>query len=123
MLYTMLTQSSKFQSPSRLGSKARPNIVPSWSQHGPDMVPKSRHSIEMLLRPYLPSLENFRALAGLKGKLGQTWFKIVQNGPNMAPTWPQHGLNIAQVIQHSIGLLKDFSQILKHFKQVEAKIQ
>jgi len=42
------------------------------SQHGPDMVPKSRHSIQILLRPYLPSLENFRALVGLEVKLGQT---------------------------------------------------
>ena len=50
-------------------------------------------TIEMLLRPYSPSLENFRALAGPKGKLGQTWSKIVQNGPKMAP-----------VIQHSVGL-------------------
>ena len=58
------------------------------SQHGPDMVPKSRHSIQMLVRPYLPSLENFRALVGLEVKLGQTWFKIVQNSQNMALTWP-----------------------------------
>ena len=84
MLYTILTKSSKFQSPSWSGTKYTKTL----SKHGPDMVPKSRHSIEMLLKPYLPSLENFRALAGLKGKLGQTWPKILQNGPNMAPTWP-----------------------------------
>ena len=93
------------------------------SQHGPEMVPKSRHSIDMVLRPYLTSLENFRAPAGLEVKLGQTWSKMVQNGPNMAPTWPQHGPNMAPVIQHSVGLSQDLSQILKHFKQVEAKIQ
>ena len=66
ILYTILTQSSKFQSPSWLGNKARPNMVPKWSQYDPDMVPKSTHSIEMFLRPYLPSLENFRALADLE---------------------------------------------------------
>ena len=46
-------------------------------------------TIEMLLRPYLPSLENLRALAGLKGMLGQTWSPIVQNGLDMALTLPQ----------------------------------
>ena len=30
MLYTMLTQSSKFQNPSWSASKARPNVVPTW---------------------------------------------------------------------------------------------
>ena len=35
----------------------------------------------------------------------------------------RHGLNIAPVIQHSVGLSQDFSQILKHLKQVEANIQ
>ena len=46
MLYNMLTQSSNFQSLRWSGSKAGPNMVS-------DMVPKSRHSIEMFLRPYL----------------------------------------------------------------------
>ena len=36
-----------------------------WSQHGPDMVPKNRHSIEMDLRQFRFSVENFIALAGL----------------------------------------------------------
>ena len=49
-----------------------------WSQHGPDMVPKNRHSIEMVLRPFGFSVENFSALAGLEVKLGQTWS---QHGP------------------------------------------
>ena len=44
-----------------------------WSQHGPDMVPKNRHSIEMVLRPFGFSVENFSALAVLGVKLGQTW--------------------------------------------------
>ena len=70
----------------RVGSKARPNMEPTWSKYGPDMVPKSRHSIKMFLRPYLPFLENFRALAGLEVKLGQTWSK---HGTNMALTWSQ----------------------------------
>merc|ERR1711954_560740 len=70
------------------------NIGQALSQHGPDMVLKSRHFIEMLLRPYLPGLENFRALASLKGKLGQTWSKIVQNCPNIA----RHGPNMAKVL-------------------------
>ena len=42
--------------------------------------------------------------------------------PN-CPKWPSYGLNIAPVIQHSVGLSQDFSQILKHLKQVEARIQ
>ena len=48
------------------------------SQHGPDMVPKNRHSIEMVLRPFGFSVETFSALAGLEVKLGQTWS---QHGP------------------------------------------
>ena len=61
-------------------------------QHGPDMVPKSRHSIAMILRPYLPSLENFRALVGLEVKLGKIWSK---HGVNMDLTWP-HKFNDTQ---------------------------
>ena len=76
----MLIQSSKLHNSSWYGSNVKPNMVPIWSKHGPDMVPKSRHSIDMFLRPYLTSLENFRALAALEVKLGQTWSK-------MAPTW------------------------------------
>ena len=49
-----------------------------WSHHGPYMVPKNRHSMEMGLRPFRFSVENFMALAGLEVKLGQTWF---QQGP------------------------------------------
>ena len=62
--------------------------------------------------------------------MAKTW---LQHGPNfakhgprlsiMAQTLPQHGPNMAPVIQHSVGLSQDFSQIFKHFKQVEAKIQ
>ena len=48
------------------------------SEHGPDMVPKNTHSIEMVLRPCRFSVENFSALAGLEVKLGQTWS---QHGP------------------------------------------
>ena len=44
-----------------------------WSEHGPDMVPKNRHSIDMGLRQFRFSVENFSALAGLEVKLGQTW--------------------------------------------------
>ena len=51
-----------------------------WSQHGPNMVPKKRLSIEMVLRPFGFSVENFSALAGLKLKLGQEWS---QHGPDM----------------------------------------
>ena len=53
-----------------------------WSQHGPDMVPKNRHSIEMFLGPFGFSVKNFSALAGLEVKLGQTWS---QHGPDMVP--------------------------------------
>ena len=49
-----------------------------WSEHGPDMVPKNKHSIDMGLRQFRFSVENFMALAGLEVKLGQTWF---QQGP------------------------------------------
>ena len=51
-----------------------------WSKHGPDMVPKNRHSMEMGLRPFRFSAENFSVLAGLEVKLGQTWS---QHGPDM----------------------------------------
>ena len=37
-----------------------------WSKHGPDMVPKIRHSIDNHLRPCWLSLENIRALASLE---------------------------------------------------------
>jgi len=46
------------------------------------MVQKNRHSIEMGLRPFRFSVENFSALAGWEVKLGQTWS---QHGPNMVP--------------------------------------
>ena len=88
-------------------AKHCPNMALIWSQ--------KVDTIEMLQRPYLPSLKNLRALAGLKGMLGP----MVPN----CPKWPRHGLNIAPVIQHSVGLSQDFSQILKHLKQVEANIQ
>ena len=57
-----------------------------WSQHGPDMVPKNRHSIKMVLRPCRFSVENFSDLAGLEVKLGQTWS---QQGQNTALKWSQ----------------------------------
>ena len=34
-------------------SKAIPNMVPTWSKHGPGMVPKSRHSIDIILKTTL----------------------------------------------------------------------
>ena len=46
------------------------------------MVPKNLHSIEMVLRPFGFSVENFSALAGLEVKLGQTWSK---HGHDMVP--------------------------------------
>ena len=55
-------------------------MAPTWSKHGPDMVLKSRHSVDIGLRPCLLSLEKFSALAGLEVKLGQTWS---ENGPDM----------------------------------------
>ena len=74
----MLTQPWKLQCSSWSGSKARPNMVPTWAWHGP----KNRNSKEMGLRPCRSSVENFRALAGLEVKLGQSWSK---NGPYMVP--------------------------------------
>ena len=62
------------------------------AKHCPNMaliLSQKVDTIEMLLRPYLPSLKNLRALAGLKGMLGQTWSQIVQNGLDMALTLPQ----------------------------------
>ena len=53
-----------------------------WSEHGPDMVPKNKHSIEIVLRPFSVSVKNFSALAGLEVKLGQTWS---QHGFDMVP--------------------------------------
>ena len=48
-----------------------------WSQHGPDMVPKNTlHRYRLKLFRF--SVENFSALAGLEVKLGQTWS---QHGP------------------------------------------
>ena len=60
-----------------------------WSQHGPDMVPKNmvpknRHSTEMVFRPYIFSVKNFSTLAGLEVKLGQIWSL---HGPYMALIW------------------------------------
>ena len=55
-----------------------------WAQHGPDMVRKNRHSIEMDLRPFRFSVENFSAQAGLEVKLGQSWS---QHGPEK---WTLH---------------------------------
>ena len=46
------------------------------------MVPKNRHFIVMVLRPFVFSVKNFSALAGLEVKLGQTWS---QHGPDMVP--------------------------------------
>ena len=58
-----------------------------WSQHGPGMVPKNRHSIKMVLRPCRFSVENFSALASLEVKLAQTWS---QQGPDMIPNNTLH---------------------------------
>ena len=59
-------------------------MVLTWSKHGPDIVLKIRHSVDIGLRPFLLSLENFSALAALEVKLGQTWSL---HGPFMALTW------------------------------------
>ena len=48
------------------GSKARLSMALTWSKHGPDKVPKIRHSIDNHLRPCWPRVENFRALASLE---------------------------------------------------------
>ena len=54
------------------------NLGKTWSQHGPNMVPKNRHSIEMVLRPFGFSVGNFSALACLEVMLGKTGS---QHGP------------------------------------------
>ena len=59
-------------------------MVLTLSKHGPNMVPKSRHSMNMDLKPCQLSLKNFRALAGLEVELGKTWSK---HGSNMALAW------------------------------------
>ena len=74
----MTTESSMVQRSYWTEGKDRQNMVPTWSKHGPDMVPKSVHSMNIGLRPFLLSLQNFRALADLEVKLGQTWS---QHGP------------------------------------------
>ena len=48
-------------------------MVPTWSKHDPDMVSKSKPSIDMYFRSCWLSLVNFLALAGLE----------VKHGPNM----------------------------------------
>ena len=63
-------------------------MVQTWSKHGPDLVSKSRHSMNMGLKPCQLRVENFRALAGLEAELGKTWS---QHGPIMAKAWPLHG--------------------------------
>ena len=79
------------------------------------MVPKSRH------------YRNVTKTIFTKSEKSQSSSWSERNArlnmvPN-CPKWPRHGLNIAPVIQHSVGLSQDFSQILKHLKQVEANIQ
>ena len=59
-------------------------MVPTWSKNGPDMVQKNRNFIEMGLRPFRFSVENFFVLAGLEVKLGQAWSL---HGPHMALIW------------------------------------
>ena len=70
----MLVQSENFSAQAGLEIE----LGQTWSQHGSDMVPKNRHSVEMVLRPLGFSVKNFSALAGLEVKLGQTWS---QHGP------------------------------------------
>ena len=79
------------------------------------MVPKSRHYRNVTKTIFTKS-----------GKSQSSSWSERNARPNMVPNcpkWPRHGLNIAPVIQHSVGLSQDFSQILKHLKQVEANIQ
>ena len=64
----------------RAGLKVK--LGQTWSQNGPDMVPKNGLPIEMVLRPFGFSVENFSAPASLEVKLGQTWS---QHGPDMVP--------------------------------------
>ena len=40
-------------------------LFQTWSQHGPDMVPKIGNSIHIVVRPRKLSFENFRALVHL----------------------------------------------------------
>ena len=57
-------------------------MVPIRSKHEPDMVPKSRHFMDMDFGQCLLSLEKIRALAGLEVKMGKT---LSQHGPDMVP--------------------------------------
>ena len=59
-------------------------MVPTWSIFGPDIVLKSRHSVDIGLRPFRLILENISTVAGLDIRLGQTWSL---HGPNMALIW------------------------------------
>ena len=66
------------------------------------MVLKNRHSIELILRPYRFSDENFSAFAGLEVKLGQTW--------------SQHGPDMVQKNRHSIEVgLRPFRFSVENF--------
>ena len=55
-------------------------MVPTCSKYSPDVVLKSRHSVDLGHRPNWLSLENCSALSGLEVKLGQIWS---QHGPDM----------------------------------------
>ena len=61
-------------------------MVQTLSKHSPEMVLKSKHSIDMGLKASWLSLENFRALAGPEVHIGQT---ESQQGSNMALAWLQ----------------------------------
>ena len=74
----MFTQSWKSQSSIWSGSKARPNMVPTWSWHGP----KNGNSKEIGIWQCRSSIANFISLAGLQVKLGQTWS---QHSPDVVP--------------------------------------
>ena len=54
-------------------------MVVTWSEQ--------KHSIEMGLRQFIFSVENFSALASVEVKLAQTWS---QQGPDMIPNNTLH---------------------------------
>ena len=86
MLQTMLTQILNFQSSNCSEINARPKMVPTWSKHVLDMVPKSRHSIYIALKSYW--LTHEKAIAR----------------QNMVLTWSKHGPAIVPKCRQSIDM-------------------
>ena len=99
----MLTQCWTFQSTSWSGSKAKPNMVQTWSQCGLYMVSKSKNSIDMGLGPCRLRIENFKSTHSIDISLRISWlpldiFRAVADlEVKLSQTWSQHRLEMALI--------------------------